>query len=177
VNCRNFQNVRCLLRLSPLAGRGRIASAIRVRGSLRKRSGNCLKNARHVPEHLIVPKSKHSVVVIDKPFVANRIAGTVRMLPSINLDDETTIPTDEIHRVGADRLLPNELVSVQPPRPQSEPESIFRVGCSLSQASGTRRFGLIRRTHVETPPHPDRIFDAIRPLPASGARLAQSATA
>src|SRR6185369_6859884 len=29
-----------------------------------------------------------------------------------------------------------------------------------------------RRKCAETPPHPDRIYDAIRPLPASGARSA-----
>jgi hypothetical protein len=39
------------LYLSPLAGRGRIALAIRVRGSLRERDRNGFKYARHIPTY------------------------------------------------------------------------------------------------------------------------------
>jgi hypothetical protein len=48
----------------------------------------------------------------------------------------------------------------------------------LPQAPGTSRFCFVGRPHAATPPHPNctgrclRIAGAIRPLPASGARLA-----
>ena len=169
-----LQIARGLLRLAPLAGRGRIASAIRVRGSLREGSGNRFKDARQIAQHFIIPKSKHSIIVIDEPFVANCVARIVRMLPSINLDDKATFPADKVHCVGTDRLLSDELMSVQPPGAQPKPKTIFRVRGSLPQTPGPSCLFLISRTHVEAPPHPDCF--AIRPLPASGERLARNTT-
>ena len=171
---RDFQTALCL---APLAGRGRIASAIRVRGSLRKGGGNRLKDTGHVTEHVVVPKSKNPVIAIDKPFVADRVGRTARMLSTVNFDDQAPLSTDEVRRVSTDRFLPNELMTIQLPSPQPEPERIFSVRGAPPQASRASCLGLINRPHVKAPPHPDRIFDAIRPLPASGARLAQSATA
>jgi hypothetical protein len=159
--------------LSPPAGRGRIASAIRVRGSLRKRGRDCFENARHIAQHIIVPEPQNTVVVIDKPFVANHIARIFRVLASIHLDNQTTVTTDQVNRVRSDRLLPDELVTVEAARPESVPESGFRFRGSSSQASRAIGFDLIGSSHVETPPHPDCF--AIRPLPAGGERLAPRA--
>ena len=170
-----FQNARCHPYLSPLAGRGRIASAIRVRGSLREGAGNCFKHARQITEYLIVPKSKRSIIVIGQPFVAGCVGDTPRVLPSIHFDDEATFPTNEVHGVGPNRLLPDKLAPVQLSRAQLGPKRSFRIRRGSSKASGTGRPGLISRTHVEAPPHPDCC--AIRPLPASGERLASNAPA
>jgi hypothetical protein len=163
--------------LSPHAGRGRIALAIRVRGSLRKRGRDCFKNARHIAQHIIVPEPQKTVVVIDEPFVANRIARVFRVLASIHLDNQTAFAAGQINYVRTDRLLPDELVTVEAARPESIPESIpergFRFRSSSSQASSALGFDLIGSSHVETPPHPDCF--AIRPLPARGERLAPRA--
>ena len=156
--------------LSPPAGRGRIALAFRMRGSLRERGGNRFENARHVAEHIAIPESKNAVIVIRKPFVANYIARVVSVLPSIDFNNKATVTADKVDRVQADRLLPNELVAVQPARPESVPESGFRIRGSSPQTPGAVSLALISRAHAETPPHPDCF--AIRPLPASGARLA-----
>src|SRR6202035_5446085 len=104
--------------LSPPAGRGRIALAIRVRGSLRKRGRDCFKNARHVAQHFVVPKSQDAVVVIGKPFVSNYISRIIRMLPSVDFNNEATVTANKIDDVGTNRFLPDELVSIQPARPQ-----------------------------------------------------------
>ncbi|VIO77528.1 hypothetical protein CI41S_57840 [Bradyrhizobium ivorense] len=157
-----------LLRLSPPAGRGRSASAIRVRGSLRKGDGNGFKDSCQIAQDVVVPESQHTVVVISKPFVANSIALTVGMLPTVHLNYEATFAANEVDRVKADRFLPNELVSIQPPSAKVIPQRPFRVGQTTSQASRSLGLGLISTAHAETPPHPSRF--ARRPLPASGER-------
>ena len=161
------------LHLSPRAGRGRIALAIRVRGSLRECSRDYFKNAGHITQHIVIPEPQNTVVVIDKPFVANGISRVVGVLAAIQLDNETAFAADQINCIRADRLLPDELVTVEATRPESIPESGFRFRGSSSQASSALGFDLIGSSHVETPPHPDCF--AIRPLPARGERLAPRA--
>ena len=102
--------------LSPRAGRGRIALAIRVRGSLRKRARNHFKHTRHIAENVIVPEPQHTVIAIREPFVANRVAGVIGMLSPIDFDDEATFSANEINNIGAYRLLTDEFMAVQPPR-------------------------------------------------------------
>ena len=51
------------LHLSPPAGRGRIASAIRVRGALRKGGGNRFKNADQILRNIVVPKPQNATAL------------------------------------------------------------------------------------------------------------------
>jgi hypothetical protein len=164
-----------LFHLSPRAGRGRIALAIRVRGRLRKCGHDRFKDAHHVAQHIVVPKSQDAIVVIDKPFVANRIAPVIRVLTTINFNDETEFTANQIHRIRTDRLLPNELVAIEPSRPKSIPQRGFGSGSGFAQASGSTGFDLIGFSQLETPPHPDHRHAMIRPLPARGERLASRA--
>ena len=159
--------------LSPPAGRGRIALAIRVRGSLCKRGRDRFKNARHVAHHFVVPKSQDAVVMIGKPFVANHIARAVSVLPSIHLNNQTAFAANEVDCVRTDRLLTNKFIAVETARSQPVPKCFLGFGCSAPQASGTLSFNLISGSQADTPPHPDCF--AIRPLPARGARLAYRA--
>ena len=156
--------------LSPLAGRGRIALAIRLRGALRKRGSNGFKDACHVAQHIVVPETQHSIIVIGKPFVANGIACVISVLPAVDLNYEPTVTADKVDRIRADRLLPHKLIAVQSARPEPIPERGFRMRGSPTQAPGTPGLVLVSRAHVETPPHPDCF--AIRPLPARGERSA-----
>lgn len=156
------------LRLSPLAGRGRSASALRVRGSLRERSGDCLKNTLHIVQHVVVPEAENTIFVCDEPSVTRSIASTVGVLAAIHFDDQTALTADQINRIRSDRLLPDEFVSVQSSTAKTIPERPFRLRRSFSQFSGAFGFKLIARAHVDSPPHPSRY--ARRPLPASGER-------
>jgi hypothetical protein len=169
----NLRSSCCVDHLSPLAGRGRIALAIRVRGSLHERGRNCFENARHIPQHIVVPESQDPIVVIDKPFVANHIARIVGMLASIDLNNEPTFAADQINRVWTDRLLPDKFVTVETARPETIPQSCLRLGGGPPKASGAVGFDLISSSHAAPPPHPDCF--AIRPLPARGERLAPRA--
>jgi hypothetical protein len=166
-------NVECRRRvgyLSRRAGRGRIALAIRVRGSLRERGRNCFQNTRHIAQHIVVPESQNTVVVIGQPFVADYIAGIFRVLATIHLNNETSFTTNKINRVRPDRLLPDKFVTIEATRPEPIPQGLLRLGGLPSKAPRPLRFALIGSSHVETPPHPDCF--AIRPLPARGERLA-----
>jgi hypothetical protein len=156
------------LRLSPLAGRGRIASAIRVRGSFREGGGNRFENARQIARDVVVPKSQDAVVTVDQPSVANNIPLTVSMLSSVYLDDQAAFAANEIYCVRADWLLPDELVTVQPASSEAIPERSLRVRQRASQVSCALRLALISTSHAEAPPHPSCF--ARRPLPASGER-------
>jgi hypothetical protein len=159
--------------LSPPAARGRIALAIRVRGILSERGGYRFKNAGHISQHIVVPEPQNSVVVIDKPFVANNIASVVSVLPSVYLDNEAMFAADKINCVRTDRLLPNEFVAIESTRPEPVPQSCFGFCGSLPQPSSALGFMLSGPAHAAPPPHPDCF--AIRPLPARGERLASHA--
>jgi hypothetical protein len=167
---RSLKTARNAVHLSPLAGRGRIALAIRVRGSFRKRGLDCFENSRNVPKHIVVPEPQNSVFVIEKPFVSRCIPHAVSVLPSVDLDGKTSLTADQIDRIPPDRLLPNELMTVKPARSELIPESSFCIRGSSPQTS--RTFGLVlgSTAQAETPPHPAGF--ARRPLPARGERLA-----
>ncbi len=158
------------LHFSPRAGRGRIALAIRVRGSLLKRGRNRFQNARHIAEHLVIPEPQNPVVVLHEPIIAGSIDRVIRVLSSVHLDYETMLATDKIDDIWTNRYLPNELVAVKSARSEAVPQSGLRVGSGSSQASGAPGPDFVSRSHVETPPHPARF--ARRPLPARGERLA-----
>ncbi len=165
----SLQSAGRTLHLSPPAGRGRIALAIRVRGALRKRGRDGFKNARHVAQHVVVPESQNSVIAIGKPFVADGVAGVVGVLASVHLNNETVFTANQINRVRTDRLLPNEFIAIEAARSEPVPQSLLRLGGDPSQAPGALGFDLITFSQAETPPHPDCF--AIRPLPAGGERL------
>ena len=173
-----YKRTRAFFHLAPRAGRGRIALAIRVRGSFRKRGRNRFKNARHIPQHIVVPEPQNPVVMIDKPFVANDIPRVIRVLTSVHLNDQPAFTADQIDRVRTDRLLPHELITVEGARPKPVPKSNLCLGGLSSQAPGASGSDFVGSAHVAPPPHPDcfgRCFAsprAIRPLPASGERLA-----
>jgi hypothetical protein len=102
------------LHLSPLAGRGRIASAIRVRGRRNNQLG-CygFKNTVDVAQDIVVPKAQHMVTVIPEPTVANGIASVRGVLTAIDLDDQTTLAAHEVYGVRTNRFLANELETLQ----------------------------------------------------------------
>jgi hypothetical protein len=142
-----------------------------VRGSLRERNRDDFKNARYIAQYLVVPEPQNSIVVIDKPFVANHIERIVGVLTSVYLNNEPTFAANEINYVWTDRFLPNKLVAIEPARPDTPPEGGLNVSGIASQAPRAPGFDFISCSHEETPPHPDHRKAMIRPLPARGERL------
>jgi hypothetical protein len=154
--------------LSPPAGRGRSASALRVKGSLRKDGTDHFKHTVDVSQNVVVPEPQDSIFVSNKPIVANDITCVFGMLPTINFDDQATSSANEVHGAGTDRLLPDKLMPVKPSATKATPGRRFSIRLRASQFPGAFCPDLITRAHVDTPPHPSRY--ARRPLPASGER-------
>jgi hypothetical protein len=140
-----------LANLSPLAGRGRIALAIRVRGSLRKRHANDFEHPFDIAEHVIVPEAKHTIAVSNQPLISHDIRSVVRMLAAIDLDHQAKLTANEIHRVRPDRLLPDEFAAVDLASTQAIPEFGFGIRRGLPQAPGSRGSHSIGLAHVEAP--------------------------
>jgi hypothetical protein len=154
--------------LSPLAGRGRIALAIRVRGSIRKRAGDRLKHTRDIAQHIIVPKSQYAVVMVSEPLVSDNVAATVSMLTAIDLYNQSTVATDKVRGIGTNRLLPHKLMPIQPPCSKVIPKHSFGIRQRASQSPRPLSFSIVGTAHLDIPPHPPR--SARRPLPACGER-------
>jgi hypothetical protein len=160
------------LHLALLAGRGRIASAIRVRGSIRDCADNRFKNARQIMQNVIVPESQDAIVVVSEPFVANDVTPTIGLLPALNFDNKAGVATDEVNGIWPNRLLPDKLVSIQSPGAKIVPQRLLRAHLTASQTSRPIGLGIVSTAHAESPPHPSR--SARRPLPASRERRKHS---
>jgi hypothetical protein len=89
-----------------------------VRGTLRV-DGGCydLKDASRVSQHFTIPESQDTVVVLRQPSVADAIRFALRVLSTIDLDDQSRLSAYKIDNVGTDRLLPNELKPFDRSRP------------------------------------------------------------
>ena len=154
--------------LSPLAGRGRIASAIRVRGRLGKGSRDHLQNTADIAQDVVIPEPQDAVVARAQPLVADQVFRTIGVLPAIDFDDQSAVTADKIDRVRPDRLLTNKFVAEHAARPQLLPQKALGRGRVSSQIARPLSARLICLPHAKAPPRPARV--AGRPLPASEER-------
>ena len=138
------------LHLSPPAGRGRMASAIRVRGNFREGGRNYLENAVDIAQDIIIPEPKDSIVSAPKPTITFGIRPALGMLSAVNFHNAT----DEVDCVGSNRVLSDELVPVQASVAQPVPQFCFGIGRIVPQAPSPPGPELIGTPHVDTPPHP-----------------------
>jgi hypothetical protein len=93
-----------------------------VRG--RRRRYGCedrVPNTFGIFQHFIIPETEYSIAMIGKPLVAENIALAGGMLATVNFDDESLLPADEIDNVRADRYLADKFKIVQPARTQVLP--------------------------------------------------------
>jgi hypothetical protein len=83
-------------------------------------------------QDIIVPITQDSVARILEPLIALQVLGAVRMLPAIDLHDESLLVANEIDDVGADRSLPPKFDSIQLSRSQQTPEFLLGVRCDMA---------------------------------------------
>ncbi len=103
--------------------------------SLKCNQDSC-QNAIHVPNDIIVPKTKRPVSPLGKKRVASRIMlSPVGMLSTIRLDDEATFSTKKVRDIRPKRHLPTELGIAQLSISKTRPEQ--RLGTSLMSPEGT----------------------------------------
>jgi hypothetical protein len=58
------------------------------------------------------------------------------MLPPVQFDDELALFAEEIEDVSAERYLATKFQSLKPAIPQSQPQSLLRLGRITPQAAG-----------------------------------------
>jgi hypothetical protein len=98
-----------------------------VRGRLRLQCGeDCFQYAFEISDHVIIPKAEDAIAVLDEPFVSDSIALALRVLTTINFNDEPMFATNEVSDVRPYGLLANEFESIQATGAESPPEFSFR---------------------------------------------------
>ena len=126
------------LTLSPRTGRGRGEGT-----SFVALDEDGLQDAVEILIDFVVGDADHAVASVAQetcsPLIpANLRVGGVRR--PVDLDDELSLPTDQIGEVGSDRLLANELEAAEPAIAKRAPENRFSVGVIRSQGAGATGF-------------------------------------
>ncbi len=87
-------------------------------GRERVRDGgqNDFKNAARILQHSIIPEPQHTKPLTFQPSCATLVGLAIRMLASVDFEDETPFERYEINDVRSDWYLPLDLDSVEPVR-------------------------------------------------------------
>src|SRR6266851_331991 len=137
-----------------------------------KRGGQGLQNALDVREDIVVPDAKYAVAEGCEVSIANFIGRAIGMLPTIDLDNQTLLSTDEIDVIAPDRLLAGKLEPAEPTVAQLQPKHPLRARAAAARRTRAECRFLMRSAHCassvsalcDPPPPPPG------PLPACGER-------
>src|SRR5215470_5212933 len=134
--------------------RGRRISPSPLGGEGRVRGPQCFndpfKNARRIPQHLIVPKAEHAVACrLEEPTAGDISILIQRMMPAVDLDDQPHLCTAEVHDKRPDRVLTAELDAADAPVAEEHPHSALGIGLCAPQPP---RVGF--QVLADCPPHP-----------------------
>ena len=66
----------------------------------------------HIVQNIIVPEAQHRVVTLPQPLISQQIMIVVRVLATINLDDQAPFSANEIDNIPPDGFLANEFATV-----------------------------------------------------------------
>lgn len=94
---------------------------------LRQGIRNGFQNAGRICENVVVPEAQNAVPLLSKESIPHGVTRVRSVLPAIDLDNEASLPADEIDDIGADRLLANKLKSAKGSRTKVTPEFQFRI--------------------------------------------------
>ena len=95
---------------------------------------NVLEYVINVRECVIVPVAKHDVAMrLQPPRPSVIVPDSVRVLPTVKLDDEHSLRADEIDNESAYRMLSAELEPAEPAVAQAPAEQRLRVCLPLAQ--------------------------------------------
>jgi hypothetical protein len=114
--------------------RGSIRAGGFERGEVKAAATPCFnssardQNAFEIAKHIVVPESKHPVTFLGQSAITDGICSRFMMLPAVDLNNQTSLTTDEIADVAGYRFLPDEFLSVDLPATNAIPENCLRVG-------------------------------------------------
>ena len=84
-----------------------------MRGSLRDQgSRNRFQHTFYIADDVIVPKTENRIIPVAQPSIAYPIALAVSMLTAVDFNNQSLLATKKINNVATDRLLTNELMSI-----------------------------------------------------------------
>ena len=95
-----------------------------------------LQHASEVAENFVVPDANDSVANCIKVSIAAPIGCAVGMLPTIDLDDETLLTTQEVHVVRSEGLLARKLQPTETAVAKRQPQDPFGSRASPPQRAG-----------------------------------------
>lgn len=98
-------------------------------------SRSCKDGSQHclsIAEDVIVPETEDAVSGLGQGSRPFRIGCSVdHVLGAIKLNDEPALGTDEVHNVGADRMLTSELEIPESAISQMPPDQLLCIGRAL----------------------------------------------
>ena len=87
-----------------------------MRGHFRVKSVSySLQDSVHIAHDFAVPESKDPIIVPEQPLIACLVLLAICVLTAVDLQDQSFFAADKINNITADRLLPDEFVSVGGP--------------------------------------------------------------
>src|SRR5579863_5910089 len=96
---------------------------------------DCLKHLVQIDKHLIVPKSKHSVVPgFQKRSSSFIFAREIRGLRTVQLDNQTSFDRAKVGEVRTNRMLTPEFSVAHSASAQVAPQQSFSVGLLAAQS-------------------------------------------
>jgi hypothetical protein len=91
--------------------------------------GEGSQNSLDIFKDLVIPEPDHAIACRFKPPCPKRIGGgEVRVLPSVDFNDEARLFTEKIDHIALNRNLPSKFESCESPRTQEIPELLLRIG-------------------------------------------------
>jgi hypothetical protein len=96
------------------------------------------QNTSRVSERVVIPEAHDSVIALAQPLIADLIARVVRMLTTINFNNQSALPANEVYNVASDCFLPDKFEAAKLARPKPVPKMQFCSCRIAAQRSGER---------------------------------------
>jgi hypothetical protein len=100
-----------------------------------------------IAQNIGIPESQNAITLSMKGRVASVVMDILRVLPSIDFNDQFFVPTEEIDDVRQYSRLTNELEPAEPPIAERQPQFCFGVGRLSPEASLDTHLCSLRSTH------------------------------
>jgi hypothetical protein len=126
-----------------------------VRGK-RRRQRICyrFKNAFGIRQNIVIPQAQNAVALGEEKGIAPFVSRIDRVLPAIDLDNQTALAADKIDDVRTNRLLAHEFAVSQSSWAKMIPEFQFGVGRVAAKAARAIGLGRVCTAHVVKCPSP-----------------------
>lgn len=132
-----------------------------------ERRDDRFQHARQIGQHIEIAEAKNAIAPGAEKRLASEIVITLRsfdVMPSVDLDDEPVLMTEEVDHVRADRGLSTKARATETMCPQGVPDLAFGIGHVPTERARARphprndapdrRFRLVSHDRPVVPPSP-----------------------